>query len=65
MWLVKEFPVLSGTSRFITYNAFGMLCSWGIYDPKYFFLVFVVDHIPQKSFSINNKHMTAAAFMHL
>jgi len=57
--------VLYGTSRFITYNTSGMLCSLGIYDQTYFFLVFVVDHIPQTSFSINNKPMTAAALMHL
>ena len=65
MYLVKEFPVLYRTGRFLTYNSFGTLCSMGIYDQTYFFLVFVVDHIQQTLFSINNMHMKAAAFMHL
>jgi hypothetical protein len=65
MQLVKEFPALYGTGRFITYNSFGMFCNWGIYDQTYFFLVFVGDQIPQTSFSITVKHMKAAAFTHL
>lgn len=63
--LVKDFPALYGTGRFITYNSFGKLCNLGIHDQTYFFLVFIVDHILQISFSINKKHMKAAAFMHL